>query len=122
MRLKKVRPVMFPNHNEHTVLAPLPISPKKVKLGATFKIGRPANASYLFLENSLPKVNRNRKIMIPVNRLVDQVVTIIGIVERANQKKTAILQRMDKNHFCEGQQKIYADVENAVIAQELIAL
>ncbi|MEL6304483.1 MAG: hypothetical protein AAGL29_14820 [Bacteroidota bacterium] len=122
MRLKKIRPVMFPNHNEHSNMAPLPFSPKKVKLGAAFKIGRPANASYLFLENSLPKVNPNRKIMIPVNRLVDQVVTIIGIVERANQKKTAILQRMDKNQFCEGQQKIYADVENAVIAQELIAL
>ncbi len=119
---KKKRPSLFPNHDEGKSLPAPPVIPHKLEVGSTFKVGNPANRSYLFLSDSLnPKVS-TFKVDVPVSALVDEIVTITGILELSNAKRTAVLQRMDQTSFYDGQSRIYADVDNAIVAQELIAL
>ncbi|PRX56569.1 hypothetical protein [Flagellimonas meridianipacifica] len=123
MKIKRKRPALFPNHGNDKVALVIPVKPHQVKLGANFKVGNPANAAYLFLWNSLKqKINYLHKSDLPSNHMVDQVVTITGILKRKNNTYTAILERKDKNEFYKGLQKIYADIDNAVVARELISL
>ncbi|TAI47913.1 hypothetical protein [Flagellimonas allohymeniacidonis] len=119
---KKKKPSLFPNHD---LVKPLPdaiVKPHKLELGTTFRVGNPANNSYLFLSDSLnPKIS-TFKVDVPVSALVDEVVTITGILELSNAKRRAVLERKDQAVFYDGQNRIYADVDNAIVAQELIAL
>ncbi|MEM9361592.1 MAG: hypothetical protein AAGA43_03105 [Bacteroidota bacterium] len=123
MKLKRKRPELFPNHGVAKTNPNISVKPHKVELGANFKVGNPANAAYLFIWNSLKqKVNSLHKSQLPSRLLVDQVVTITGILRRKNNICTAILERKDKNEFDKGLHKIYADIDNAVVARELISL
>ena len=123
MKIKRKRPSLFPNHNADKVAPVIPIQPYQVQLGANFRVGNPANAAYLFLWNSLKqKMNYRHKPDLPSNHMVDQVVTITGILKRKDNTYTAILERKDKHEFYKGLRKIYADIENAVVLRELISL
>nr|WP_298996818.1 hypothetical protein [uncultured Allomuricauda sp.] len=123
MKIKRKRPSLFPNHGNDKIASAIPVKPHRVELGANFRVGNPANAAYLFIWNSLrQKINYLHKPELPSNQMVDQVVTITGILKRKNNTYTAILQRKDKNEFYKGLNKIYADIDNAVIARELISL
>lgn len=113
---------MFPNHNSDKPLPAPPINPYRMQVGTTFRVGNPANRSYLFLSDSLkPKTSTLGLEEVPIGNLVDQIVTIKGILELSDTR-TAILERKDNGHFFKGQNRIYADVDNAVVAKELIAL
>ncbi|MEM9078397.1 MAG: hypothetical protein AAGC43_15240 [Bacteroidota bacterium] len=123
MKIKRTRPVLFPNHGVENLTPLIPDKPHQVQIGSNFKVGNPANAAYLFIWNSLKqKINYLHKTDLPSNEMVDQVVTVTGILKRKNNTYTAILERKDRNEFFKGLHKIYADVDNAVIAKELISL
>ena len=122
MKLKRKRPELFPNHGVSKTTPEIPAKPHQVVLGANFKVGNPANAAYLFIWNSLKqKVSSLHKPQLRSRLLVDQVVTITGILKRKNNTYTAILERKDRNEFDKGLHKIYADIDNAVVAKELIS-
>ena len=123
MKIKRKRPLLFPNHGTDTLAPVIPIQPYQVKLGANFRVGNPANAAYLFLWNSLKqKMSYLHKPDLPSGHMVDQIVTITGILKRKDNIYTAILERKDKHEFYKGLRRIYADIENAVVARELISL
>lgn len=123
MKIKRKRPVLFPNHGEEVVAPVIPIKPHQVQIGSNFRVGNPANAAYLFLWNSLKqKINYLHKTDLPSSHMVDQVVTVTGILKRKNNTYIAILERKDKSEFFQGLRKIYADIDKAVIARELISL
>lgn len=118
---KKERPVIFPNHDSTKPLPAPPTKAYKLQVGTTFRVGNPANRSYLFLSDSLKPNTSTFNQEVPIGNLVDQIVTIKGILELSDSR-TAILERKDNGHFFKGQNRIYADVDNAVVAKELIAL
>ena len=122
MKRKKKRPEIFPNHNsDHPLPAP-PMEAYSLKIGTTFRVGNPANRSYLFLSDSLKPKYSTFRLDVPISDLVDQIVTIKGILERGKNQRTVILKRRDNGQFFGEQDRIYADLDNAVVAKELIAL
>ncbi len=123
MNLKRKRPSLFPNHSQDKFIPEPPTRPHQIKLGANFRVGNPANAAYLFIWNTLKKkINYLHKPDLPSSHMVDQVVTVTGILKRKNNTYTAILERKDRIEFYGGLRKIYADIDNAVVAKELISL
>lgn len=119
---KKEYPVIFPNHkSDETPSKPCRKS-YEVKLGASFKIGEPANKSYLYLWDSLKNNMPDVESIIPLHKIINQTVVIIGILELENADQKVILGRNDKNDFYRGQSKLYVDVDQAVVAKELIPL
>ncbi len=123
MKVRRKLPILFPDNEKKKSAPYIPVKMHDLRLGANFRVGNPANGNYLFLWNSL---KRRRATFNDSNlqskHMVDQIVTITGLLKSKNNSYTAILERKDKIEFSKGIFKVYADVDNAVIAQELISL
>ncbi|WP_133248418.1 hypothetical protein [Flagellimonas aquimarina] len=117
---KKERPVIFPNHKaDETSIKPYHKN-YEVKLGAIFKIGEPANRSYLYLNDSLNDGAQDSELIIPAHKIINQTVVIIGILELSNAVQKVILERKDKNDFYRGQSRLFVNLDQAIVAKELI--
>ncbi len=119
---KKEYPVIFPNHKPDETPFKSYHKSYQVKLGAPFKIGQPANKSYLYLHDSLKENTSDEELIIPSHKIVDQTVVIIGILELTNANQKVILERKDKNDFYKGQSRLYVNIDQAIVAKELIPL
>lgn len=114
---KKARPELFPQPSTAS-----PSKPFVARLGATFTIGKPVNINYLHIHDS-PLNNESSQSLHPIpGRLLHQIVEIIGILELSNARQRVILQRKDKQDFYEGLGRVYADMDQAMVAKELILL
>lgn len=119
---KKEYPIIFPNHKSDKIPSKPYHKTYEVKLGAPFKIGNPANKTYLYLYDSLKENTSDVELIIPSHKIIDQTVVIIGILELANADQKVILERKDKNDFYRGQSRLYVNIDQAIIAKELIPL
>ncbi|SHG51346.1 hypothetical protein [Flagellimonas flava] len=97
--------------------------PKSIRIGSVYIIGKPVNETYLYLESNLPQYeSHDQSISLSSHKLIGKMVSIVGILNRANSKAIYILGRRDRKDFYKGLTKIYADLENALVAKELLAV
>ncbi|UII78117.1 hypothetical protein [Flagellimonas sp. CMM7] len=119
---KKEYPVIFPNHKSDKTSSKPFRKTYEVRLGASFKIGEPANKSYLYLHDSLKDNTSDAELIIPSHKIINQTVVITGILKLANADQKVILERKDKNDFYRGQNRLYVTIDQAIVAKELIPL
>lgn len=94
---------------------------KKPKLGTTFVIGQPVNETYLHLNSSIAQNEDGSSSKLSARKLIGKTVVIMGILNRANSEQIHILGRQDQKDFYRGLDKIFANVDKALIAEELLA-
>ncbi|MEM9649750.1 MAG: hypothetical protein AAF969_14830 [Bacteroidota bacterium] len=108
--------------NSDTLSHPKP-KPKSIRIGSVYIIGKPVNETYLYLESKLHQFeSQTQSISLSSHKLIGKMVSIVGILNRANSKAIYILGRRDQKDFYKGLTRIYADLENALVAKELLAV
>lgn len=118
---KKEYPNLFPKLDTYGTPKEPINKPYFLKLGAVFRIGMPANQSYLYIQESMTSKKSNLNVLHP-KKLFNQIVVATGILELSNSKQKAILERRDKTDFYTGLRRIYVDINDAIIAKEVIPL
>lgn len=118
---KKEYPNLFPKLDTYGPPKESINKPYLLKLGASFRIGMPANQSYLYIQESMTSKKSNLNVLHP-KKLFNQIVVATGILELSNSKQKAILERRDKTDFYAGLRRIYVDINDAIIAKEVIPL
>ncbi|AWX44141.1 hypothetical protein HME9304_01141 [Flagellimonas maritima] len=119
---KTEHPIIFANRDIENTPSKTYRKNYDIKLGALFKIGNPKNKSYLFIADSLLENIPENSPNLPVHKIINQTVVVIGILEMSNGRYKAILERKDKNDFYRGQSRLYSLINEAIIARELIPL
>ena len=76
----------------------------------------------MYVHDSINGAASETDAKIPVHKITNQLVVIIGILELSNKKEKVILERKDKNDFFRGQSRLYAAIDDAIISKELIPL